>query len=175
MPNKDVIIHIVKIKTLIIERAYTMEKNVQIDMASNKSTAYENYAEIKKAVESAAMGLYSKYDVQILNVFLSDNKKVIMKLRIPDDIVENFSIGNHMRGVAFYLLKNYNEKYSELVVGKRLLIYTVIPTPTEKEDNISFDNKLSAISKFIDLLKNDDEESKAKISQIIAVLYGEED
>ena len=70
MPNKDVIIHIVKIKTLIIERAYTMEKNVQIDMASNKSTAYENYAEIKKAVESAAMGLYSKYDVQILNVFL---------------------------------------------------------------------------------------------------------
>ena len=56
MPNKDVIIHIVKIKTLIIERAYTMEKNVQIDMASNKSTAYENYAEIKKAVESAAMG-----------------------------------------------------------------------------------------------------------------------
>ena len=121
------------------------------------------------------MGLYSKYDVQILNVFLSDNKKVIMKLRIPDDIVENFSIGNHMRGVAFYLLKNYNEKYSELVVGKRLLIYTVIPTPTEKEDNVSFDNKLSAISKFIDLLKNDDEESKAKISQIIAVLYGEED
>ena len=77
--------------------------------------------------------------------------------------------------MLFRSLKNYNEKYSELVVGKRLLIYTVIPTPTEKEDNVSFDNKLSAISKFIDLLKNDDEESKAKISQIIAVLYGEED
>lgn len=150
-----------------------MEKSVQIDLASNKSTAYENYADIKKAVESASLGLYSKYDVRILNV-LTINEKVIMNLRIPNDIVENFSIGNHMRGVAAYLLKNYGEKYSELVVGKRLLNYTVIPTPTEKEDNISFNNKLSAISKFADLLKRDDEESKSKISTIIAILYEED-
>jgi len=34
-----------------------MEYDVQIDMASKKSTAYENYADIKKAVESASLGL----------------------------------------------------------------------------------------------------------------------
>ncbi len=151
-----------------------MEKNVQIDLASNKSTAYENYADIKKAVESASLGLYSKYDVQILHVS-TINEKVIMNIRIPDDIVESFSIGNHMRGVAAYLLKNYNEKYSEWIVGKRLLNYTVIPTPTEKEDNLSFHHKLSAISKFADLLKCDDEESKSKIAKIIAILYEEDE
>lgn len=150
-----------------------MEQGIQIDIASNKSTAYENYADIKKAVENASLGLYAKYDVQIQNV-LTINKKVIMHLRIPDSIAENFSIGNHMRGVAAYLIKNYGEKYSELLVGKRLLNYTVIPTPTEKEDTISFNNKLSAISKFTELIKHDDEESKSKISKIIAILCKED-
>ena len=45
-----------------------MEYDVQIDMASKKSTAYENYADIKKAVESASLGLYSNYGVQIQNI-----------------------------------------------------------------------------------------------------------
>ena len=151
-----------------------MEYDVQIYMASKKSTAYENYADIKKAVESASLGLYSNHGVQIQNI-QTINEKVIMHLRIPDDIADNFSIGNHMRGVATYLMKNYNEKYSSQLLGKRLLKYTVIPTPTDKEDNdISFNNKLSAISKFSELLKYNDEKSKQKISKIISILYEED-
>lgn len=94
-----------------------MEYDVQVDMASKKSTAYENYADIKKAVESASLGLYSNYGVQIQNI-QTINEKVIMHLRIPNDIADNFSIGNHMRGVATYLMKNYNEKYSSQLLGK---------------------------------------------------------
>ena len=150
-----------------------MEKKVQIDLASKKSTASANYAEIKEAIENASLGLFSKYSVQIVDV-LAINGTIVMSMRIPDDIVETFNIGNHMRGVSAYLLKKYNDKFSNLVVGKRLLNYTVIASPPEQENPISFLNKLSAISKFVELLKHDDAESEAKIYKIIAILNEED-
>ena len=112
-----------------------MEYDVQIDMASKKSTAYENYADIKKAVESASLGLYSNYGVQIQNI-QTINEKVIMHLRIPNDIADNFSIGNHMRGVATYLMKNYNEKdysntqsFQHLPIKKTTIFRLIISYP----------------------------------------------
>lgn len=151
-----------------------MEQVIQIDLANNKHTAYENYADIKKAVENAQLGLLSKYNVKIRDI-QTLNEKVIMHIIIPDDIADNFSIGNHLRGVSTYLMKNYYEKYSALLVGKRLLTYTTIPKPTDKDDsNISFNDKLSAINKFVELLKHDDEDSQNKISKIINILYKED-
>jgi hypothetical protein len=147
-----------------------MEKSVQIELATNKTSAYENFADIREAVYSQSLGLYSKYNVQIINV-VSNNEKVIMNIRIPDDIVHNFNIGNHMRGVSAYLIRNKNEKYAQYLVGNRLLKYIEIPTPNENEENISFSNKLSAIGEFIELLKHDDETSREKISKIIEILY----
>ena len=94
----------------------------------------KNFPEIKKAIENASLGLYGKYDVQIKDV-QTVNEKVIMHITIPDDIAENFSIGNHLRGVSTYLMKYYYDKYSPLLVGKRLLTYTVIPKPTDKENS----------------------------------------
>ena len=149
-----------------------MDKKVQIDLASKKSTAYEHFKEIQKAIHNASLGLYSKYGVQILNVLPID-EKVVMEIRIPDDIVENFGIGNHMRGVSAYLLKNYSEIFSDLVVGKRLLNYTDIASISKEEDHFSFHTKLSAMCKFAELLKRDDNEANSKISKIIAILYEE--
>lgn len=151
-----------------------MDKKIQIDLASKKSTAYENFKEIQKAIYNASLGLYSKFGVQILNVLPIDGK-VVMEIRIPDDIVENFGIGNHMRGVSAYLLKNYSEKFSHLVVGKRLLNYTDIATMPKENNNFSFHAKLSAMCKFAELLKRDDDESTTKISKIITILYEEDE
>lgn len=147
-----------------------MEQVVQIDLASTKHSAYNNFPEIKKAVESASLGLYRKYDVQIKDV-QTVNEKVIMHITIPNDIADTFSIGYHLRGVSTYLMKNYKEKYTGLLVGKRLLTYTIIPKPTDKEDNnMSVYEKLDTINKFVELLKLNDESSKMKIQTIISIL-----
>lgn len=55
--------------------------------------------------------------------------KVVVEIKIPEEIVETFSIGPHLKGVATYLLKNCNGRYYQYLVGKRLLMYTEVATP----------------------------------------------
>lgn len=106
-----------------------MNQIVQVDLASTTTTAYEHFPEIKKALENASLGLYSKYDVQIKDIQTA-GEQVIMHVTIPDDIASTFKIGYHLRGVSAYLMKNYRETFSPLIVAKKLLVYTVIPTQT---------------------------------------------
>lgn len=150
-----------------------MRCDVQIEMASRKTTAHENFDEIKKAVEHAAHGLYANYGVEIQSIQVID-EKVIMKLSIPDAIADNFSIGNHMRGVAAYLMKFHKEQFEKYLIGRRLLYYTVIPTPTDATEYLSVTDKLNALTKFAELLKYNDTKSKERISQIISILYKED-
>lgn len=58
-----------------------------------------------------------------------------MHVTIPDDIASTFKIGYHLRGVSAYLMRNYKETFSPLIVAKKLLIYTVIPTQTYNDNN----------------------------------------
>ena len=45
-----------------------MNQIVQIDMAATSTTAYEHFPEIRDAIENAALGLYSKYNVHINDI-----------------------------------------------------------------------------------------------------------
>lgn len=98
-----------------------MNQIVQVDLASTATTAYEHFPEIKKALENASLGLYSKYDVQIKDIQTA-GEQVIMHVTIPDDIASTFKIGYHLRGVSAYLMKNYKETFSPLIVAKKLLV-----------------------------------------------------
>jgi hypothetical protein len=150
-----------------------MNQIVQIDLATTTTTAYENFSEIKKAVENASLGLYSKYDVQIKDV-QAVGEQVIMHVTIPDEIAPTFQIGYHLRGVSAYLMKHYKEKYSPLIVAKKLLVYTVIPTQTyNDESELTLNDRLTAISDFSELLKNTDAVSMDKITRILDILKEE--
>lgn len=147
-----------------------MNQTIQIDLASPITTSYEHFPEIKKAIENASLGLYGKYDVQIKDI-QAVGEHVIMHIIIPDDIASTFKIGYHLRGVSAYLIKNYKETFAPLIVAKKLLIYTVIPTQTYNDNNkLTINDRLTAVSAFSELLKNTDETSMGKIIRILEIL-----
>lgn len=147
-----------------------MNQIVQVDLASTATTAYEHFPEIKKALENASLGLYSKYAVQIKDIQTA-GEQVIMHVTIPDDIASTFKIGYHLRGVSAYLMKNYRETFSPLIVAKKLLVYTVIPTQTyNDESELTLNDRLTAISNFSELLKNTDAASMNKITRVLDIL-----
>lgn len=147
-----------------------MYQTVQIDLESPASTSYEHFAEIKRAVENASLNLYSKYGVQIKDT-QAVGGQVVMHVAISDEIVDSFKIGYHLRGISAFLMKNYRETFAPLVVGKKLLDYTIIPTQTYTDDSeLTFNDRFSAISAFSELLKNSDEASINKITRILDIL-----
>lgn len=153
-----------------IERTINMNQIVQIDLVTTTTTAYDNFLEIKKALENASLRLYSNYNVQIKDI-QTVGKQVIMNVTIPDDIAPTFRIGYHLRGVSAYLIKNYKNKFSPLIVAKRLLIYTVIPNQNyNDETGLTLNERLTAISNFSELLKNTDAVSISKITRILEIL-----
>ena len=50
----------------------------------------------------------SRYDVQIQISVLYGDDKVVVEIKIPEEIVNTFAIGPHLKGVANYLLKRCN-------------------------------------------------------------------
>ena len=136
-----------------------MNQILQINLASPQSTAYQNFKEIREAVYNASLRLYSKHGVQIKDV-QTVGEQVIMHVMIPD-----------LRGVSAYLMKHYKEKYSKLLVAKKLLTYTVIPMQTyTNETELTMNERFSAGIHFLELLKNTDETSMAKIRRILKIL-----
>lgn len=100
-------------------------KKVLISFAKAGETFGGRKTEIVEAIEFASKNLFAKHGVHILNIDINDDNDTILMLFIPDDIAGSFSVGNHLRGISQYLLKNY-PKYKELLVGKRLLSYKVL-------------------------------------------------
>ena len=156
-----------------------MNQILQINLASPQSTACQNFKEIREAVYNASLRLYSKHGVQIKDV-QTVGDQVIMHVMIPDEIASNFQLGYHLRGVSVRriealtstgLMKHYKEKYSKLLVAKKLLTYTVIPMQTyTNETELTMNERFSAGIHFLELLKNTDETSMAKIRRILKIL-----
>lgn len=101
-------------------------KKVLISFAKAGETFGGRKTEIVEAIEFASKNLFAKHGVHILNIDINDDNDTILMLSIPDDIAGSFSVGNHLRGISQYLLKNY-PKYKDFLVGKRLLSYKVLP------------------------------------------------
>ena len=96
--------------------------------------------------------------------------KVVVEIKIPEEIVNTFSIGPHLKGVANYLLKSCNGRYNQYLVGKRLLVYTEIATPDMSDNRFPLENRLEAVAKFAKLLERSDEEAMEAISRILVIL-----
>lgn len=153
--------------------AIIMNQTIQIDMESTTVRAYQFYPQIKRAAENAGLNLFSKYGVQIRDV-QSIGEQVIMNATIPDEIADEFKLGYHLRGISAFLMKQYRETFAPLVVGKKLLNYTVIPCTTYNDvTEFTMNDRLSAISSFSDLMKHTDEASMNKINRILEILREE--
>ena len=130
-----------------------ISKNVQIEFADSSMKAIDAIYDIREGVKSASLNLYSRYDVQI-----------------PEEIIETFSIGPHLKGIANYLLKNCNGRYDKYLVGRRLLVYTEVAPPKASDNRFTMEDRLEAIARFAKLLERSDEKSMDAISQILRAL-----
>ena len=147
-----------------------ISKYIQIDFADSRIRAIDALHDIRKAAESAGLNLFSRYDVQLQYPMPAGGDKVVVEVKIPEEIINTFSIGNHLRGISAYLLKYCNGKYDQYQVGKRLLNYTEISEPTGNPDGPTMTERLEAVARFARLLERNDEDSLDKISQILIIL-----
>lgn len=156
------------------EKHMLVSKNIQIDFADSSMKAIDAIHDIREGVRSASLNLYSRYDVQIQTPMLYGEDKVVVEIKIPEEIAETFSIGPHLKGVANYLLKSCNGRYDQYVVGKRLLVYTEVAAPDISDNRFPMEDRLEAVAKFARLLERSDEEAMDAISQILVILKDSE-
>lgn len=145
-------------------------KNIQIEFANSSMKAFKAIHDIREGVRSASLNLYSRYDVQIQTPMLYEEDKVVVEIKIPEEIAKTFSVGPHLKGVSTYLLKNCNGRYDQYVVGKRLLVYTEVAAPNSSDNMFPMEDRLEAITKFVKLLERSDEEAMDAISRILVIL-----
>lgn len=146
-------------------------KTVQIEFANSGWKAVNFIQDIRNATKSASLNLLSKYDVRLEQPRIINDSQVVMDVHIPEEIAENFSIGNHLRGVAAYLMKYCDGRFENAVVGNRILNYIVIPTPNSNDNNIPMAQRLSIISELAELLKNTDSVTNDKIARIVTIIH----
>lgn len=147
-----------------------VSKKVQIEFADSKKRAVDAIYDIRKAAEYAGLNLYSRYAVQLQMPMVYDDDKVVIEIKIPEKIAESFAVGNHLRGIALYLLKNCNGRYDQYVIGKRLLNYNEIPSPEIKTERLAMVDRLEAIVSFTQLLERSDIEAMDRINRILIIL-----
>lgn len=145
-------------------------KKIQIEFADPRMRAIDAIQDLRKATKSASLNLYSRYDVQLQWPMPYAGDKVILEIGIPEEIVATFAIGNHLRGLSTYLLKQCGGRYDQFLVGKRLLNYIEVPSlPNESPDFQTVD-RLEAIVDFAKLLERSDEQAMDQISRILVIL-----
>lgn len=147
-----------------------ISKSVQIEFADSSMRAIDAIHDIRAGVQSASLNLFSRHDVQIQTPMLYGDDKVVVEMKIPEEIADTFSIGPHLKGVANYLLKNCNGRYDKYVVGKRLLVYTEVAAPDMSDNRFPMEDRLEAVAKFARLLERSDEEAMDAIDKILIIL-----
>lgn len=147
-----------------------VSKIIQIEFTDSSIQAADAIHDIRKAAESASLNLYSRHNVQLQYPMLVDDNKVVVELKIPEEMVDTFSVGNHLRGISTFLLKRCDGRYDQYLVGKRLLNYIEIPVPEIKTDKIPMVDRLEAIVTFAKLLERSDSEALDYINRIMIIL-----
>ena len=85
-------------------------KRIQIEFADPTIKAIDYIQDIRKAAENAGLNLFSRYDVQ-LQYPMPDGDRVVVEIKIPEEIVDTFAVGNHLRGISTYLLSKGSNRY----------------------------------------------------------------
>lgn len=148
-----------------------ISKKVQIEFANPQMRAIDAIQDIRDAAKYAGLNLFSRYDVRLQMPMAYENDKVVVEILIPQDQEKTFNnIGNHLRGIALYLLKNCNGKYDQYIMGKRLLVYKEISDQEPKTEKLTIIDRLEAIVSFAKLLECSDKEAIDRISRILLIL-----
>lgn len=144
-------------------------KRIQIEFADPGIRAIDHIQDIRKAAENAGLNLYSRYNVQ-LQYPMPDGDRVVVEIKIPEEIAVTFKIGNHLRGISNFLLSTWNDRYHPYLVGKRLLNYNELDESDQKEIGLAAVDRLEAVAAFARLLERNDEEAMDMISRILVIL-----
>ena len=144
-------------------------KKIRIEFADPSIRAIDNIQDIRKAAENAGLNLFSRYGVQ-LQYPMPDGDRVVLEIKIPDEIAETFAVGNHLRGISNFLLSKYGDRYQPYLVGKRLLNYTEVTEGSREPTGLAMVDRLEAVAAFAKLLERSDEEALDQISRILFIL-----
>ena len=145
-------------------------KKIQLEFADPSIRAIDYIQDIRKAAEYAGLNLYSRYNVQLQYPMPTADDKVVVEIKIPDDIVETFAVGNHLRGISSYLLNQCGNRYQKFLVGKRLLNYIEVSEVDHAPAGLAMVDRLEAIVSFTKLLERSDSEALDQISRILVIL-----
>lgn len=146
-------------------------KKVMIEFAKPDVKACNHFYDIRRAAKNAADNLASRHDVFVVEIFIDAGNNVIITLRMPEEKAENFAIGNHLRGISNYLLRNYGDIYKRYLVGRRLLNYVEVPeTEHVPIKTISLTDRFEMIVSLSKLLERSDDESLDRIMKIADIL-----
>ena len=99
-------------------------KKIMIEFANPKLKASAYLPQIREAAKHASANLKARHDI-LLGIPQCIDGYVLVNCQVPTEIVSDWSAGNHLRGIAAYLLKNYLSKDDR--VGNRLLHYIEVP------------------------------------------------
>lgn len=147
-----------------------VSKYVQIEFADPRIRAIDAIGDIRKAAEYAGLNLYSRYAIQLQYPMPHDGR-VVVEVKIPEEIVDGFAIGNHLRGISTYLLKRCDGRYDRFAVGNRLLTYTdVTGIDYRGEPTAECRSQLEDVIRFARLLERSDDEAAERIARITAIL-----
>lgn len=147
-----------------------MRKYYIIEFQNENLRAYEEIKAIKEAVSNCALSIFSKYDLRLQMPVIIAETYVVIEIGIPESKADNLVIGRSLRSISDYLV-HHNDKY----IGKpnsRLLLYREIPKPDFENNTLEMGDicRFELVALLIDLLKNNDSESIAKINKIKKIL-----
>ena len=145
-------------------------KRIQLEFADPSVRAIDCLQDIRKAAENAGLNLYSRYNVQLQYPMPTTDDKVVVEIKIPDEIVETFAVGNHLRGISNYLLNRCEDRYQNFLVGKRLLNYVEVLESEHETRGLIMVDRLEAIVSFTKLLERSDDEGLDQINRILVIL-----
>ena len=75
-------------------------KTIQLEFADPNVRAIDYIQDIRKAAESAGLNLFFRYDVQLQYPMPTVDDRVVVEIKIPEEIAETFAVGNHLRGFS---------------------------------------------------------------------------
>lgn len=150
-------------------------KKVRLEFADSRIQAVDHIYDIQRAVEHTAVNLLGRHKIILKPPYITKTDRVIVEIRIPEEIEDGFSIGNHLRGISNYLI-NHGSYYKKYRVGKRLLNY--VDATYEMTEPYHYDfsmSKFEAVVSFTRLLERSDEKSLEKVNRIVNILKEEDD
>lgn len=150
-------------------------KTIQLEFANPSIRAIDYIHDIRRAAEKAGLNLFSRYGVQLQYPSATQDEKVVVEIKIPNELANNFAVGNHLRGISDYLLRYHGDRYRKMLVGKRLLNYIEVSGINHSSSDLLVLERLEAIASFANLLTRKDPKATEAINMIISIIRSADD